>query len=140
MGLRTSKEQQLWVYRTVILVAIAVIVPLGLASKIYRGIGDTWVRDYSGDILYEIFWILLLAWMAPRANLGWIAVSVFGVTALIEVLQLWHPPFLTAIRTTLPGRLLLGTQFVWWDFFYYFLGCCLGCLGLRYARSKILQN
>jgi hypothetical protein len=46
-------------------------------------------------------------------------------------LQLWHPPFLTAIRATFIGKLLLGTTFAWWDFPHYLLGCVLGWLWLQ---------
>jgi hypothetical protein len=53
-------------------------------------------------------------------------VAVFAVTCALEVLQLWHPAPLEAVRGTFLGRTLLGTTFVWWDFPHYALGCALG--------------
>lgn len=45
---------------------------------------------------------------ALRSTAGWIN---WGV----EFSQLYHAPWLGAIRATLPGRLVLGTTFHWPD-------------------------
>ncbi|MEL6501320.1 MAG: DUF2809 domain-containing protein, partial [Cyanobacteria bacterium J06623_1] len=54
--------------RVLILSALLLIVPLGILSKAYGGVGQQWVRDYSGDVLYEIFWCLLIFWFVPSAQ------------------------------------------------------------------------
>jgi len=127
-------------YRAVILFTLGVIVPLGLASKSYQGAWDWWVRDYAGDILYEIFWILLIASILPKSSPFWIAFWVFSATSLIEFFQLWQPPFLTEIRSTFWWRMLLGTTFVWWDFPHYLLGCVFGWLWLKLVRSNLFST
>jgi hypothetical protein len=60
-----------------------------------------------------------------------IAIGVFVVTSLLEVLQLWHPWALEQARATFLGRALLGTTFAWWDFPHYALGCALGWVWMR---------
>jgi hypothetical protein len=63
---------------------------------------------------------------------------VLAITCALEVLQLWHPPFLQAIRSTFAGRALIGTTFVWWDFIYYIVAAAvspaLARLAVRVAR------
>jgi uncharacterized membrane protein len=113
-------------YRSAIAFILVFVTILGLASKAYRGRFDGWINNYGGGVLYEIFWILLVVQIVPAANPIWVSLAVFLVTCGLEVLQLWNPPLLAAIRSTLVGRLLLGTTFVWWDFPHYLLGCVLG--------------
>lgn len=124
-------------YRAVIFFTLGVIIPLGFASKFYQGAWGWWVRDYAGDILYEIFWILLIASILPKSSPFCIACGVFSATSLIEFFQLWQPPFLIEIRSTFWWHMLLGSTFVWWDFPHYFLGCVAAWIGLRLVRSNL---
>ncbi|MBI4530932.1 MAG: DUF2809 domain-containing protein [Candidatus Latescibacteria bacterium] len=120
--------------RIITLITLVVITPLGFASKFYRGPGDWWFNNYAGGMLYEIFWMLLVVLVRPGVDPVYVALGVFTGTALLEVLQLWHPPFLEAIRSTFLGRTLIGTSFSRWDFVYYIVGCTIGWGWLRYVR------
>jgi hypothetical protein len=114
------------------MISLLAIVPVGLAAKFYRGWGRDWINDSSGGIFYVIFWCLLFFSLFPsRRNLWLIPLLVFFATCGVEFLQLWHPPLLEAMRSTLLGRLILGTTFVWGDFIYYAIGSVLGWLWLR---------
>ncbi|MHC4966858.1 MAG: ribosomal maturation YjgA family protein [Planctomycetota bacterium] len=114
------------------LVSIVVIVPLGFALKFYGGPGQAWVNNSLAGVAYEIFWCLAVfaAW-PRRAAITRIVAGVFTVTCALEILQLWNPPWLEAIRSTWAGRAIVGTTFVWSDFAYYVLGCALGWLWLH---------
>ena len=126
--------QKLLSQRVLILLSLFLIVPLGLFSKAYEGIGQEWVRDYSGDVLYEIFWCLFLFWfvrcgknaIALRNTAIKIALGVFVVTCAIEVSQLWFYLVPLKIRSTFVWRILLGAGFDWWDFPHYALGSLIG--------------
>ena len=120
--------------RILILLCLIVITPLGFLSKAYTGIGQQWVQDYSGDVLYEIFWCLVIFWfMTPVIDLKKlrnitikIALWVFTITSVIEVSQLWFYLVPDAIRSSLVWRLMLGSGFAWWDFPHYALGSLIG--------------
>ncbi|MEL6581486.1 MAG: DUF2809 domain-containing protein [Cyanobacteria bacterium J06607_15] len=120
--------------RVLILFALLLIVPLGILSKAYGGVGQQWVRDYSGDVLYEIFWCLFIFWFVqPRKNAIAlrnitlkIALWVFAVTCIIEVSQLWFYLVPISLRSTFIWRMLLGAGFDWWDFPHYALGSLIG--------------
>lgn len=117
--------------------ALLLVVPLGLGTKVYRGPGWQWFNEYAGDILYEIAWCFFFFLCFPRKQaIVPIALSVFLATCALEFLQLWQHPLLEAMRSTLLGRLLLGTTFVPADFLYYALGSLLGGLGLQIVWNK----
>jgi hypothetical protein len=105
------------------LVCAALLVPLGIGSKLYTGPLEDWVRDSAGGFLYVMFWVFAVLAAAPRLHAGAVCVGVFLVTSALEFLQLWHPPFLTAVRSTFLGHALLGSTFAASDFLYYAAGC-----------------
>lgn len=123
----------------IISILLLIIIPLGLFSKAYTGIGQNWVHDYSGDILYEILWCLVFFWFfhSKKATVT-IPLWVFIVTSLIEVSQLFFDRVPVTLRETIIWKLLLGSTFVWWDFLYYAIGCFFGWLLLDriYIYSK----
>jgi hypothetical protein len=118
--------------RAKILIWLIIVTPLGFWSKFYSGPGHHWFNDYGGGVLYEVFWCLVAFFFLPsRKYITPICAWVLIITCILEVLQLWHPPFLQAIRATFIGRTLLGTTFVWWDFPHYVIGCAVAWLLLR---------
>lgn len=118
--------------RFLIVLSILIVIPLGLSSKYYPGIGHKWVNDYGAAIWYEVFWCLVAFYFFYQAKfVRLIPIYVFVVTCLLEILQLWNPPFLALIRSHILGKLLLGTTFSWWDFPHYILGSFFGFLWLR---------
>jgi Protein of unknown function (DUF2809) len=65
-------------------------------------------------IFYEILWILVGAFLYPKANRKPIAVWIFLGTRGIEFLKLYQPPWLQAIRVTvvLPSAVLVGLDWL----------------------------
>ena len=111
--------------------SLLLIIPVGLASKFYGGPAANWVNNALSGAFYEIFWCLFVFLWAPRTRPVLIALSVLGITCALEFLQLWHPPLLEALRHNFLGRSLIGSDFAWTDFPYYFLGGGLGWLWIR---------
>ena len=122
-------------FRRSILKLLAIVVPLGLASKFYEGPAQFWVQGHAGGILYVVFWILLALLIWPKLSPRVAAVTVLGITCVLEVLQLWHPIALEAVRRTFVGHALIGSTFSWWDFPNYILGSVLGIMFVRWARA-----
>lgn len=123
--------------RVPIFLSLAIVTPLGFFFKFYSGPGRAWFNDYGGGVLYEVFWILVLFFIWPkRSEVFKIPVTVFGVTCMLEFLQLWHPPFLGVIRSTFLGQTLIGTTFVWWDLAHYLLGSVIGWFWLQVLSKE----
>jgi hypothetical protein len=115
--------------------SLLIIVPIGFYSKFYTGPAANWVNNSLSGAFYEVFWCALL-FLFLDDNPWIIATFVLMMTCLLEFLQLWHPPFLEFIRSHFLGRAVLGTSFTWSDFPYYFLGCGVGWLWMRWLQSK----
>ena len=115
--------------------SLVLVLPAGLLTKVYAGPGKAWVSDHLGGVLYEVFWCLGVFLILPRSKSLTVASSVLLVTCALEVLQLWHPPFLELVRRSFIGATLLGTSFDWLDFPHYVVGCAIGWLGMRRLGS-----
>lgn len=123
--------------RRLTLISLLIVTPLGLLTKFYNGLGQSWINHYAGDILYQIFWCLIIFFfLSTRSTIKQISIWVFIFNSIIEILQLWKPPFLEGFRYTFLGKLTLGTQFDWQDFIYYLIGSFLGWLWLRQLWQK----
>ena len=67
--------------------------------------------------------------------------AALGVSFLIELTQLWHPPFLEALRATTLGGLALGYGFLWSDLVCYTVGACVCAAAETILRKSIaMQN
>ncbi len=124
-------------YRRSLLLGMVILVPLGY---FVRFAGNTDWHSHGGAIAYTLFWICLGQFIRPRTSPLGTALGVFIATCAIELLQLWQPPWLQALRSTLPGRLVLGTTFLWEDFPPYVVGCFLGWLLIKWLRSQTSKS
>jgi hypothetical protein len=97
--------------RSASLLTLAILVPLGLGTKAYHGLGEGWVHESAGDVLNGAFWLVLTLFAWPRVSLVKAGIGVFLYCAVVELSQLLHTAELDSLRRTLPGRLLLGSQF-----------------------------
>jgi len=121
--------------RFLIVLLLMVIVPAGFFTKFYDGPAKVWVSDSLGGLLYEIFWCLIFYFIFPKSKPVVIAFTVFIVTCILEIMQLWHPAFLETLRRNFFGRTILGNSFNGFDFPYYFVGSALGLLLLMFIRK-----
>src|SRR5207237_49913 len=63
-----------------------------------------------------------------------LATVALAYSCAIEVSQLYHAPWIDAIRRTLPGALVLGYGFLWSDLVCYAAGVALGAGGESAVR------
>jgi hypothetical protein len=118
-------------YRASLLLGVLIVVPFGY---VVRFATNTYWSSTFGAIAYNVFWILLVQLLAPKASPKWTAIGVCLGSCAIEFLQLWKLPLLQAMRATLPGRLILGNTFLWSDFPPYFVGCLIGWMFIKLIR------
>jgi hypothetical protein len=123
--------------RAKLIVATLLVVPMGLTVKFcVPGAFGRWCDLYGAAILYEIFWVLVLRLTVPRLAPLTCGVAVLVGTSGLEFLQLWHPPWLDALRHTFLGAAVLGQVFDPWDFVYYVIGSALGVVLVHTFRNK----
>lgn len=80
------------------------------------------LRDATGDALWAmmmLWWIgVVLPFVLPMVR----GALAFGVCVAVELSQLYHVPWLDAIRATMLGQLVLGSGFDSRDLVAYALG------------------
>jgi len=115
-------------------IAVWIVIFVGLSAKFYTGSAREFVNDWGpASVAYELFFMLLAFFWVPRSSaILPIAVTVCLMTCCVECFQLWQPPWLQALRSTVGGKILLGHQFSWWDFPAYPIGCACGWLLLHW--------
>ncbi len=78
------------------------------------------------DVLGDALWAAMIAWwagaLAPSARLGPRCAAAYAICASVEASQLYHGPWLDAVRGTPLGQLVLGRGFDPRDLAAYALG------------------
>jgi hypothetical protein len=99
---------------------------LGLGSRRYASALPTIVATYAGDMLWALalFWFLGL--ILARMSTARVAAMALGLSLLVELSQLYHAPWIDAVRRTTIGGLILGFGFLWSDLACYAAGVGLG--------------
>jgi hypothetical protein len=87
------------------------------------------IAKYGGDTIWAGEFLFFLRILFPQAKLFRLAVFNYLFGVIVEVSQLWHTPWLDAIRHTQIGKLMLGVGFVWSDLLCYAVGT-LGAWGI----------
>ena len=120
-------------------IAALVVIAFGLFSRSPAAPPGLFAT-YGGDVLWATLVYLLFRSLYPPLAI-WRAALYAALFALaIEVSQLYHAPWIDAIRQTWLGGLVLGFSFLWSDLACYSVGILLGvvgeslfCLALRRA-------
>ncbi len=87
-----------------------------------------WLSNNDGDALWALMVFVGFGFLLPRASTLIVALLALTFAWGVEFSQLYHAPWIDAIRATLPGRLVLGNTFNWPDLPAYALGIALGAL------------
>ncbi|WP_369937636.1 DUF2809 domain-containing protein [Xanthomonas tesorieronis] len=120
--------------RLCLIAAIAATIAAGLASRQFPWLLPSWLGKLPGDALWAamVYWGLAL--LAPRARPLRLAAVALAVCWLVEASQLYHAPWLDALRATTLGHLALGSTFVWLDLLAYAVGVAAAAWLDRCAR------
>ena len=114
--------------RPVYFLAILVVIALGLLSRRFPQCLPAALGKYPGDALWALMVFLGFGCVFRRAPTAIVALAALAFSVAIEVSQLYHAPWIDAVRATLPGRLVLGCGFAWSDLAAYAVGILVGAL------------
>lgn len=84
------------------------------------------LSKYGGDGLWSLMIFFGLGLVFPRLPTGATAALALTISFVVETSQLYHSPWIDAIRSTRLGALALGSVFNWPDFPAYTLGVLIG--------------
>ncbi len=97
------------------------VIGLGLASRRWP-LFPAVLGNYPGDALWAVLVFLLLAVLLRRQTTLRLAASTLVVAFVVEFGQLYHAPWIDAVRGTRLGRLVLGSGFDPVDLAAYTIG------------------
>jgi hypothetical protein len=80
------------------------------------------IAKYGGDTIWAGEFLFFLRILFPKTRLLKLAILNYLFGVIVEVSQLWHTPWLDAIRHTQIGELMLGLGFMWSDLVCYAVG------------------
>ncbi|HVK59749.1 MAG TPA: DUF2809 domain-containing protein [Candidatus Kapabacteria bacterium] len=95
---------------------------LGLASRRFRSELPWIVAEYAGDTLWAAMVYLIAATIWNRASPVLLAVGAVSFCFAIEFSQLYQAEWISSLRATRLGGLVLGYGFLWSDLLCYAAG------------------
>ena len=139
MSVDEDERRKLYTRLTYVALAIGTIA-LGLIVHL-RGdaLGAT-----SRDVIGDIIWAAMIAWwmgaIFPDASLRARIVAAVSICFAVELSQLYHTSSLDALRSTIAGRLTLGSGFDPRDLLAYVVGVLAAALLERAWRLRARRN
>jgi hypothetical protein len=109
---------------------IAAVITLGLASRtqLLKSSLPLFVSAYAGDTFYALMVFFGFGFLWPKLSTWRVAALAFGFSLFIELSQLYHAPWMDALRRTRIGGLVLGFGFLWSDLLCYAAGVAVGVM------------
>lgn len=108
--------------RTLYALITILVIALGLFVRAKQEWFPEVVNLYLGDALYAAMMFFVFSFLFPNKRGELRALYALVLCWCIEFLQLYTAPWITALRATLPGRLILGQGFLWTDLLAYVIG------------------
>ena len=110
---------------------LALVIAIGLASRLMSPHAPALVSKHLGDILWTTMFVLIVLIIRPRMPTPTAACIGLAFCAAIEFLKLYRAPWLDSVRSVPVAGFLLGRVFQWWNFVSYVIGALAAVLLLR---------
>ena len=108
-------------YATMTLIVIVV----GLLSRKYP-LFPGFLGKYPGDALWSLMVFFGLGALLKGTSTLKLACLTLAISFLDEFSQMFHAPWIDALRATTIGHLILGSEFGWKDLIAYVAGVAIG--------------
>lgn len=114
--------------------AITITVGLGLFVRAKANWFPEVFNLYAGDALYAFMMYYIVCLFTNKAPV-YRAIAALLICYVIEFSQLYQAEWINTIRQTLPGRLVLGSGFLYSDLLAYLIGIALAFLSDYFLLS-----
>lgn len=108
--------------------AMGVLLAAGIAWRAPTLHISEFLSKYGGDALWAAFVFTGVVWFFPRLSTAAAVAIALGFSLFIELSQLYHAPWLDAVRKTRVGALALGATFNPPDLIAYGVGVVCGAI------------
>jgi hypothetical protein len=107
---------------------LLLVIGLGLGSRSPQIPLPHFIVAYAGDMLWALLVFLGFGFLFPHSSIRRSATAAAFFSLFIELSQLYHAPWLDAMRANPLAVLVLGRGFLWSDLVCYAVGIVLGTL------------
>ncbi|MEG2286717.1 MAG: DUF2809 domain-containing protein [Ruthenibacterium sp.] len=97
---------------------------LGIVLRMFTASLPLFLANYLPDVIWAGAVYCFVAFLLA-GNPLWHALAALVVSFAVEFLQLYQATWIVSVRSTLVGRYLLGTGFLWSDLVCYAVGVLL---------------
>jgi hypothetical protein len=111
-------------------------IAVGMMVHVGGGFLPPVFRDVVGDALWATMMVWWMGVAAPRLPLRTRGLAALAVCVAVEFSQRYHTPFLDALRSTLPGHLVLGSDYDPRDFLAYAAGVVIAVVLVRISTTR----
>lgn len=118
---------------------IIITVGLGLFVRIKANWFPEVFNLYAGDALYAFMMYYIVCLFTNKAPV-YRAIAALLICYVIEFSQLYQAEWINTIRQTLPGRLVLGSGFLYSDLLAYLIGITLAFLSDYFLLSHKFKS
>lgn len=108
--------------RLIYILAIVLTIAAGLFVRSKKAWFPDMINLYAGDVLYAFMMYYVVCFIFINKNIMFRAITGLLICYAIELSQLYQADWVNAIRQTLPGKLILGSGFLYSDLLAYFIG------------------
>ena len=112
------------------------VIGLGLGSRSAWLALPAFVSKYAADGLWALLVFLGIGFLLPTQPTGRVATLAVAFSCAIEFSQLYHAPWIDALRRHPLGALVLGDTFAWADLVAYGIGIACGAV-VEYTIYRI---
>lgn len=117
--------------RIIFLIVSFVTICTGLFVRLKKQWFPDVINLYLGDILYAFMMFYIVSFFAVNKSRNTRAIIALIICYCIEASQLYQADWINAVRQTLPGKLVLGSGFLWSDILAYTIG-----VGIAFVFEK----
>ena len=98
-----------------------------------------WLSNHGGDALWALLVFFGFGFLLRRISTPQLSIVSLGFAWAVEFSQLYHAPWIDAIRAVRLGHLVLGSTFNWPDLPAYAVGVVIGALIDRALLNRNLS-
>ncbi len=111
-----------------VLLLLAVVILLGLGTRYFHDSLPEFLAAYAGTVLWGWAVFLLFALIFRKAKTWLPAICALVLSFGIEFSQMYHAPWIDALRANPVAELVFGSQFEWTDLICYAVGIFIALL------------
>lgn len=119
---------------------VVCIIPVGLASRAFPFWLPTALGKYPGDCLWAVMVFFGLGVIFPRLTTLRLACLALAFSFTIETLKLCPWSWLSSMRQTAIGHLVLGRVFTWQNYLAYSIGIACASIVEAMSLRKVPSN